>query len=309
MALEWRIDTAMTDRSRKYLQGLRRILGRIVRGPGDTRRSASESAPQPQTAIFTEASASIKNSIDIAGGKWVTNFKHLGLQDTGSVVLYPDQRLKWLRKNFGDFKGKTVLELGSLEGAHTLQFEEFGCKEVIGIEANTSHFIKSLIIKNIVNRSNIKFLLGNFIGYINNCNRRFDLVSACGVLYHLTNPVELIAAAAKITDSIFIWTVVYNEDMCPQAHKNLIVGKETLTALDFQYQGYKHFYRRKDTAASQEEPAFSGGMADHAIWMEKDEVLRALRHFGFDHIEAQTNDHNPHHGQNMLILARRTAHS
>lgn len=260
----------------------------------------------PDTAIFTDAPASVANSIAIASGNWVTDFKNLGISDTGKAVLYPDHRLKWLRNQFGDFKGKSVLELGSLEGAHTLQFEEFGCREVIGIEANQAHFMKALIIKNVVYKSNIKFLLGNFQSYLQNCKRTFDMVSACGVLYHMVNPVEIIALCADVADSIFIWTVIYNEEMCPPAHKRLITGKETIETRGFAYEGYKHYYRSTEISLAKKDKNFSGGLDSYAIWLEKDELLRSLRHFGFVDIVEKTNNDNPRHGQNIQVLARKT---
>ncbi|MEE9423492.1 MAG: class I SAM-dependent methyltransferase, partial [Methylococcales bacterium] len=165
----------------------------------------------PDKAVFCSKPASIQNSIDIASDNWVTFFQKLGVLNDGFADLYPDFRINWLNKQFDNLTGKSVLELGSLEGAHTLQYEELGCSDVIGIESNEAHFMKSLLIKNAAASSNIQFLLGDFSSYLKNCKRRFDLISACGVLYHMINPMEIIGSCSMISDTIFIWTVIYNK--------------------------------------------------------------------------------------------------
>jgi hypothetical protein len=260
----------------------------------------------PDHASMCDKAAALENSIDLASANWVTDFTPLGLNGTGSAKLYPDARVSWMRNLFGSLQGKTVLELGSFEGAHSIQFSEAGCKEVVGIEANEAHFLKSLIIQNAVGAANVRFLLGDFQKYMETCDRRFDLVSACGVLYHMTNPGKLLSAASKISDAIFIWTVIYNEEAIPDGHRRLISGKVTLDADGLEYEGYKHFYRSMDAEKAKKDKNFSGGLDSYAVWLERDALLSILGRLGFTRFDEKLSPPtNPRHGQNILLLARR----
>ena len=265
-----------------------------------TRKSSFYDADE---AIFCSEPASLENSIALAADNWVTSFGPLGIGKKGPSGLYPDHRLAWLQETGGySLAGKSVLELGSLEGAHTLQYEELGCSEVIGVEANEAHFMKSLLIKNYVADSNIQFILGDFQGYLENCNRHFDLISAVGVLYHMTNPLQTIAACSKVSDAIFIWTVVYNDDLIPEGHRNLISQKVNATADDLDYEGHKHHYRSIDASRARKDKNFSGGLADYALWVEPDVLVDGLKHFGYTNVTSKLSE-NPRHGENILLVA------
>lgn len=260
----------------------------------------------PDHAAMCTRPAAVENAIALASANWVSDFSRLGLEGTGSARLYPDPRLQWAFRQFGDLQGKSVLELGSLEGAHSVQLAEAGCGEVLGIEANEAHFLKSLIVGNALDLSDVRFLLGDFQAYMESCDRRFDLICASGVLYHMTNPGKLIAAASRLSDALFLWTVIYNDAAIPKGHRDLISGKVTVHADGLDYEGHKHFYRSLDVEKARKDKNFSGGVDDYAIWLEHDELLRILRHFGYTRFEEKlSTPDNPRHGQNVLLMARR----
>ncbi|MEM8987699.1 MAG: methyltransferase domain-containing protein [Pseudomonadota bacterium] len=260
----------------------------------------------PDQAMFCDGAATAQNGLDLADGTWVTNFKHLNVRTSGAAVLYPDPRLNWLARHYGDLTGKSVLELGSFEGAHTLQYESLGCASVTGVEANEAHFLKSLLIKNAARSKNTQFLLGDFAKYLEACDQHYDLVSACGVLYHMTDPGAIIRDAARVSkDGIFIWTVLFDPEYTPQGHQNLVTGVETVENGDLAYRGHKHYYRSVDPKAAKKDKNFSGGLDRYALWLEEDELIRILKHYGFSQIAKEVRLDNPGHGKDMLLFARK----
>lgn len=259
----------------------------------------------PELASFCTKPASAENGVDLATGGWVTDFSSRGLDRTGDARLIPDIRLGFIRQRVGSLEGKRVLELGSLEGAHTLQYLEQGA-EVTGVEANEAHFLKSLIVLNAQRARRAHMRLGDFEGYLRETDERFDMVSALGVLYHMTNPVETIRLCAKVTDTVAIWTVVYHEEGIPDGHRKLISAEVETTAGDFTYRGMKHHYRSIDARKARKADNFSGGLENYALWITWPELRRALEHFGFGDIDAKVSEpNNPRHGQNVLLVARK----
>jgi len=67
-----------------------------------------------------------------------------------------------MNENHSTFvKGWNILELGSFEGGHTYQLENFGTT-VLGIEAHPQNYLKCLISKNILKMKST-FMLGDFM--------------------------------------------------------------------------------------------------------------------------------------------------
>jgi hypothetical protein len=95
------------------------------------------------------------------------------------------------RITFGPFDQFNILELGSFEGGHSFQLERLGARCVTGIEANAESFLKSLVIKEVLGLRT-KFLYGDFLKYLETSRKRYDLIFASGVLYHMTNPLHLL---------------------------------------------------------------------------------------------------------------------
>jgi SAM-dependent methyltransferase len=57
---------------------------------------------------------------------------------------------------------------------------------------------------------NVTIMLGDFSKYLEHCEVRFDVIVASGVLYHISDPVRLLQSAARVTNSIGVWTDYYD---------------------------------------------------------------------------------------------------
>jgi hypothetical protein len=58
--------------------------------------------------------------------------------DRGFHPLFEDPQTSWAIERIGGVQGKTVLELGPLEGWHSCILENAGVRSVVAIEGNTN---------------------------------------------------------------------------------------------------------------------------------------------------------------------------
>lgn len=91
---------------------------------------------------------SIESTFSIMEG-WTSRFEKDGIQFGGELMLHTIPTLTWQIKMIGGVKGKRILELGPLEGAHTKRLIDEGAKEVIAIEGLSYCFMKCLIVKEV----------------------------------------------------------------------------------------------------------------------------------------------------------------
>src|SRR5205814_564703 len=126
------------------INSLKRRLARAVSAD----KPLIQEAPSPQTAL------------DIFAREWASKlpeeFEYLR---AGNVPLFQDSRIEWAGERLG-LKGKSILELGPLEGGHTYMLEKMGAESIVAIEANTKAFLKCLIIKEILDLKSARFLCG-----------------------------------------------------------------------------------------------------------------------------------------------------
>jgi hypothetical protein len=224
-----------------------------------------------------------QNALDIFKGEWSSKFpKPYEDLTVGSIPLFEDPRIVWAVEQFGGVKDKNILELGPLEGGHTYMLEHFGAKSILSIEGNTRAYLKCLIVKEILGLKRAHFICGDFVEYLRNYNTRFDIAIASGVLYHMRNPVELIARLSKVTDNIFIWTHYYDKEIIS---KNLVIpqnkfGESTMS----EYGGFRHELHRYNYDNALDWNGFCGGSELFSNWMTREGILACVKHFGFNDI-------------------------
>jgi hypothetical protein len=156
--------------------------------------------------------------------------------------------------------------------------ERHGAAAITAVEANTRSFLKCLIVKELLNLRNVKFLCGEAVAYLKTNPGRFDVVIASGVLYHMTNPVELLDLIAKTTDRLFLWTHYYDVEIMA----GLPESEQRFTdAQPCEHAGFRHTLHRREYLSDIRDSRFFGGTSPHSQWMERADILGALRHSGF----------------------------
>jgi SAM-dependent methyltransferase len=198
------------------------------------------------------------------------------------------------------FSGKTILELGPLEGGHTYMFEQRGATHVTSVEANTRAYLRCLITKELLQIRRAAFLCGDFVEYLKDDRcPTFDLCVASGVLYHMRNPVELIELLARRCRShLFLWTHYY--DAAQAADKASFSGSHSA-----EHQGFGHTLHRYEYQAALDWSGFCGGTAPYAHWLTRGDIVGALQHFGFDIVSTGFDTENQSPGPSFALVARR----
>ncbi len=247
---------------------------------------------------YVESAPSAANAVDLFAGQWSTR---LPIEDTtGSVDLIGDHRLVSCVEALGGVADADVLELGPLEGAHSITLRELGASRVVAIEANTSAYLRCLITKEVTGLSGVEFRLGDFRPYLADTGDRFDMAVAIGVLYHLEDPVPVLADLARVTDRIVIWTHVHCGDV--EGDVEQLAGRfdppveRTMDSTAYRL----HRFRYAESLAW---AGFCGGTRPTAAWIERDDLLAVVDALGFDVVLREDNDHE--YGPAITLALRR----
>lgn len=272
------------------------VLGRLIR------RAATEPAAPPSIldAYVTSAPCG-QNAVDIFAGEWSSTLPGL---TAGPIPLFGDERVSWAIERLGGVDGRSVLELGPLEGGHTYQLVRAGAS-VTAIEAQTRAYLKCLIAKELLDITGARFLLGDFMAYLRGEPEHVDVCFASGVLYHMRDPVATIALLADVADRLFLWTHVYDEEIVQASE--LLTPRFT-AAESSSYEGFRHTLHRFEYAYALAGKGFCGGGTEWSCWLTRADLFAALDRFGWQvtDIGFDTPDH-PHGPALALVATRRPA--
>ncbi len=260
---------------------------------------------QATNARYVTALPHPQNAIDILQGEWRCQLPEpLAHFKAGTLPLFEDERIQWLAAELGGLEDMTVLELGPLEGAHSYILEQAGAKSITAIEANTQAYLKCLIVKELLDLKRVKFLCGDFMAYLREeTGPTFDLGVACGVLYHMQNPVELIALLAKqCRQSIFLWTHYYDETLISQDPRTVYKHTGQTKA---EYEGFEHTLYRYEYQEAKYMPGFSGAGTAFTHWLSRKDIIDCLAHFGFGEIKIGFDETHYRNGPALALIARR----
>ncbi len=253
---------------------------------------------------YIRAKPEPQHALDIFRGEWASKFPppYAHLQ-AGEALLFQDSRLQWGLDQVGSLKGKSVLELGPLEGGHTYMLEQNGAERIVAVEANTRAYLKCLVTKEVLGLQRAQFLCGDFLPYLREPTcPNFDVVIASGVLYHMINPVELISLLADhCRGSLYLWTHYYDEAYVRKNH----LTRKFPEVMDANTQGFQHRQHLQLYKHAVKRRGFCGGSAPYSHWLERDELLGCLTHFGFTDIQINFEHHDHPNGPNFSILAQK----
>lgn len=248
-----------------------------------------------------------QNALDLFAGEWSSQPPSSRPElKAGNTPLFDDPRITWAHDRLGEmglsggFAGRTVLELGPLEGGHTYRLDRLGAASITAVEANARAYLKCLIAKETFGMPHGRFVLGDCLAYLRSTEEHFEVGIACGILYHMTNPVELLDLLARRCDALFLWTVFYDAEFVAQ---NPVPGAKFSEALQMEHAGFKHTVHRFNYGPSLEWKGFCGGGDVFSYWMEKPEILAALERFGFTEFRAEQQPNV--HGSALMVAARK----
>jgi hypothetical protein len=85
--------------------------------------------------------------------------------------------------------------------------------------------------------------------------------------------------------------------------QNPVPGAKFSEALEREHAGFQHTVHRFNYGPSLDWKGFCGGGDVYSYWMEKDQIVGALRQFGFT--DFRTEQHPNIHGSALLVVARK----
>ena len=118
------------------------------------------------------------------------------------------EALKVLNESNGIIKRPKILDIGSNDGTQLKQFQDLGC-EVLGVESAKN-------VASIAQEQGINTKIAYFNEeFANNLDKKFDLISASGVFFHLEELHSAIKAIKKLLspNGIFVVQFIYLKDM------------------------------------------------------------------------------------------------
>jgi len=208
-------------------------------------------------------------------------------RDTPPPALSPEPRIAELCRRL-DLKGLRILELGSMEGAHSYMLESLGAGEVLAVEGRKDNFLKSLVIKNAFGLDKCRFLLGDFKEVLGALEGGFGLCLALGVLYHLENPAEILYRIGELSTSLFVWSHYATQEF-PKTREGQVSHAS---------KSYRGKFVLEDTAH------YTSGLYPRSFWLFEDQLLALINDAGFKHIDVVSKEQHEH-GPAITLFASR----
>lgn len=272
---------------------------------GFSKRSQKKPSKNPLEIFdqYEQGMPAHQHAIDALPG-WNCAFPPEFNLNAGTLPLYADDRIDWAVRTFGSIEGKTVLEVGPLEGMHTYMLHSHRPGKIDAIEANRLCFLRCLVTKQVLNIGNASFMLGDIHPWLTEREEVYDLAIASGVLYHMADPGDFLRLLAKRSNAVFIWTHFFLDEAMPEGDVRRLPfsGKvETRMVGGIPVRHYERSYHHANANAS-----FCGGMKDRHFWMHRDDILMLLRAFGFDDVIIRDEDLSHPGGPSFSLLARKT---
>ncbi len=243
-----------------------------------------------------------QNAVDILPGWCQTLPPHVKVK-AGTGSFYADPRILWAIEQLGSLKDKKVLELGPLEASHTYMLEKEAPAFIHAIEANRTAFLRCLVVKELLDLKRARFFLGDFMPWLQTTDTRYDFIVASGVLYHMRKPFELLELMAGKCDAFYLWTHYFDETaMPPGDRRRKAFLDKTETEM---FHGTPVTLHQRSYFSAWRDKAFCGGMYDLHNWVEKKDILAAIKALGFDDIRIAHDEPAHQNGPSFSVFARR----
>jgi hypothetical protein len=279
-------------------------LARMSRG----KLGNDASADDAQNDIYVMSAPSVQNAIDALPG-WNHAFPPEMKLEAGPLYMYEDPRIHWAVEQFGPLEGKRILELGPLEASHTYLLERLGAQRIEAIEANKIAFLRCLVAKEVYNLRRSYFFLGDFVKALQR-HKRYDFIIACGVLYHMEQPLLLLERMAARTDNIFIWTHYFDDSEMPRGDPRRAPFRsqkpphDEITRVQT-FHGMPMTQHLRSYYTSWKNNEYCGGAVDRHYWIEKADLIAALKALGFNDLRFTHEAPDHPNGPAMSLFARR----
>lgn len=164
-------------------------------------------------------------------------------------------------------------------------------------------FLKCLVTKELMELDRCSFLCGDVLEYLRAGQEQFDVCIASGVLYHMVEPVRLLDLISKRAAQLIVWTHVYAEEALEHsALANRLGPGEGNIYAGFHHHLFRHSYERDNRFA-----AFWGGTSPYSNWLSREDLMRALDHFGWSNVQVAFDEPRHVNGPALALVAEHPA--
>jgi hypothetical protein len=194
---------------------------------------------------------------------WYTRFTVDGKHYGGDASYDDDARVALFYAWFA--RPATILELGSLEGGHSVQLAAPGFVErLVGVEARAGNIARAKLAAELLGRGNIEFRQADLERALLDPFGAFDAVFCGGLLYHLMRPWHLLEEVGKVTDQFFLDTQVSATE-------------------DATFEGYVGcwYAEQPDQPTRHTDTDTLSGLSDASFWLTLPCLVDTLRRIGF----------------------------
>lgn len=211
---------------------------------------------------------------------WVFQFEIDGCKFGGTT---PSNNLFAPQLFAQEFPGvKTIMELGSLEGAETIALSRLPSTErVLGLEGRDYNVDKAELVRRLLGISKVTYVVENLENADLTKYGKFDAVYCRGLLYHLPEPWSFIQKLPAVADRLFLDTHFVSDDQA-----------------DACVDGWDGWYYRE---FGYEDP--QSGLSPQSFWLSRSALLRLLGECGYKHINVLQENPNHVNGARLTLAA------
>jgi len=211
-------------------------------------------------------------------GEWQgENFQLIGDVYTrgkdADVNPYRLQRLVQIIADLhGSFDDLRVLDIGSFEGAHSIELALRGC-QVIGLEGRETNLAKAKFAQEALGLTNVRFIKDDVRNIPTAGLGDFDLVLCSGILYHLDIPdvFTLLESVASVTRR---YAIIDTHISVSPGERVSYKGKD--------YYGFPYVEYVEKPSREVEEKAFGSSMGNlKSFWLTRPSLYNFLSEIGF----------------------------
>jgi hypothetical protein len=218
-----------------------------------------------------------KQAIEAEFGPWTALNIPLGYGINTNPKRMTNLLLRRATQTIADLSTKPwsqlrILDLGSLEGAYSLEFASHGA-QVVGIEGRESSNVHARFAAEALGLSNVEFFTDDVRNLSQEKYGRFDVVYCSGLLYHLpgVDACEFLSAIAQICQRL---TIIDTQ-----------VGLTDQSSINWRgriYRGYlSPEHSADDTPEVKATRKWSSLDNNTSFWFTKPSLLNLLRDVGF----------------------------
>lgn len=193
-----------------------------------------------------------------------------------NVYNYRLQRLVRMIEDFhGSFSDLRVLDIGSFEGAHSIEFALRG-SQVVGIEGRDTNLAKARFAQEVLRLNDLEFIKDDIRNISKEKYGEYDLTLCSGVLYHLNEPdvFTFLESVGSVTKRYAIIDTHIS-----------ISPVEKVSFKEKDYYGWSYVEFAQNPSAEQEEEAVLSSMGNlRSFWLTRASLYNFLSGIGFTSI-------------------------